>query len=260
MSTPHNRAENGDFAKTVLMPGDPLRAKFIAETFLEDPRLVTDVRGMYGYTGTYQGRPISVMGSGMGMPSIGIYSYELYTQYGVENIIRIGSAGSYTDKAKLFDVVLATGAYSESNYAVTQSGDTDDIQTPSAALNDALRASAKAAGIPLIEGNIHSSDVFYRQPSDEKPTYWDAEECQWEGEKHKIPTTGSFIEHPLEGLVAPGWLPDPSTWCDPADAKFDAYWDEGNEKGKVTNPAGLPKKPAALNIDIDDNGNVVGLF
>ena len=111
MSTPHNRAENGDFAKTVLMPGDPLRAKFIAETFLEDPRLVTDVRGMYGYTGTYQGRPISVMGSGMGMPSIGIYSYELYTQYGVENIIRIGSAGSYTDKAKLFDVVLAWGGF-----------------------------------------------------------------------------------------------------------------------------------------------------
>ena len=113
MSTPHNRAENGDFAKTVLMPGDPLRAKFIAETFLEDPRLVTDVRGMYGYTGTYQGRPISVMGSGMGMPSIGIYSYELYTQYGVENIIRIGSAGSYTDKAKLFDVVLAACEYTE---------------------------------------------------------------------------------------------------------------------------------------------------
>ena len=161
MSTPHNRAEKGDFAKTVLMPGDPLRAKFIAETFLENPRVVTDVRGMLGYTGTYQGRPISVMGSGMGMPSIGIYSYELFSQYGVENIIRIGSAGSYTDKAKLFDVVLATGAYSESNYAVTQSGDTDDIQTPSTELNDALRASAKAADIPLIEGNIHSSDVFF---------------------------------------------------------------------------------------------------
>ncbi len=100
MSTPHNRANPGDFAKTVLMPGDPLRAKFIAETFFENPRLVTDVRGMLGYTGTYQGRPVSVMGSGMGMPSIGIYSYELYSQYGVENIIRIGSAGSYTDKAK----------------------------------------------------------------------------------------------------------------------------------------------------------------
>ena len=173
MSTPHNRAENGDFAKTVLMPGDPLRAKFIAETFLESPRLVTDVRGMLGYTGTYQGRPVSVMGSGMGMPSIGIYSYELYTQYGVESIIRIGSAGSYTEKARLFDVVLATGAYSESSYAATQSGDSSDIQRPSEALNAALRRSAGAQGIPLIEGIIHSSDVFYRQPSDQKPTYWE---------------------------------------------------------------------------------------
>ena len=173
MSTPHNRAENGDFAKTLLMPGDPLRAKFIAETFLENPRLVTDVRGMLGYTGTYQGRPVSVMGSGMGMPSIGIYSYELYTQYGVENIIRIGSAGSYTENAKLFDVLLATGAYSESNYAAVQSGDTDSTQRPSETLNAALRRSAAAQGIPLIEGVIHSSDVFYRQPSDQKPTYWE---------------------------------------------------------------------------------------
>ena len=173
MSTPHNRAENGDFAKTVLMPGDPLRAQFIAETFLESPRLVTDVRGMLGYTGTYQGRPVSVMGSGMGMPSIGIYSYELYTQYGVESIIRIGSAGSYTEKARLFDVVLATGAYSESSYAATQSGDSSDIQRPSEALNAALRRSAAAHGILLIEGIIHSSDVFYRQPSDQKPTYWE---------------------------------------------------------------------------------------
>ena len=173
MSTPHNAAEKGDFAKTVLMPGDPLRAKFIADTFLQDVRQVTGVRGMLGFTGTYEGRPISVMGSGMGMPSIGIYSYELFSQYGVENIIRIGSAGSYTDKAKLFDVVLATGAYSESNYAVTQSGDTDDIQQPSCELNNALRASAAAQNIPLIEGNIHSSDVFYRQPSDAKPTYWE---------------------------------------------------------------------------------------
>ncbi len=173
MSTPHNRAEMGDFARTVLMPGDPLRAQFIAETFLESPRLVTDVRGMLGYTGTYQGRPISVMGSGMGMPSIGIYSYELYTRYGVENIIRIGSAGSYTDKAKLFDVVLADGAYSESNYAVTQSGDREEIQRPGAALNEALRRSAAEQNIPLIEGVIHSSDVFYREPSDAKPTYWE---------------------------------------------------------------------------------------
>ncbi len=173
MSTPHNRAEKGDFAPTVLMPGDPLRAKFIAETFLEHPRLVTDVRGMLGYTGSYQGRPVSVMGSGMGMPSIGIYSYELYSQYGVENIIRIGSAGSYTEKARLFDVVLATGAYSESSYARTQSGDPDTMQLPSAELNDALRASAAAQNIPLIEGNIHSSDVFYREDNGEHPTYWE---------------------------------------------------------------------------------------
>ena len=173
MSTPHIAAEMGDFAKTVLMPGDPLRAQFIAETFLQDVRQVTSVRGMLGFTGTYEGRPISVMGSGMGMPSIGIYSYELYKFYGVENIVRIGSAGSYTDKAKLFDVVLAAGAVSESSYARTQSGFEGHITFPSRELNEKLRASAAKLGIPLIEGNIHSSDVFYRQPSDAKPTYWE---------------------------------------------------------------------------------------
>ena len=173
MSTPHIAAEMGDFAKTVLMPGDPLRAQFIAETFLQDVRQVTSVRGMLGFTGTYEGRPISVMGSGMGMPSIGIYSYELYKFYGVENIVRIGSAGSYTDKARLFDVVLASGAVSESSYAKTQSGFEGHITFPSRDLNAKLRASAEKLGIRLIEGNIHSSDVFYRQPSDAKPTYWE---------------------------------------------------------------------------------------
>ena len=173
MSTPHIAAEMGDFAKTVLMPGDPLRAQFIAETFLQNARQVTGVRGMLGFTGTYEGRPISVMGSGMGMPSIGIYSYELYKFYGVENIVRIGSAGSYTDKAKLFDVVLASGAVSESSYAKTQSGFEGHITFPSRELNEKLRASAEKLGIPLIEGNVHSSDVFYRQPSDAKPTYWE---------------------------------------------------------------------------------------
>ena len=158
MATPHISAEKGDFAKTVLMPGDPLRAKFIADTFLKDVRQVTGVRGMLGFTGTYEGRPISVMGSGMGMPSIGIYSYELFKFYDVDNIIRIGSAGSYTDKAKLFDVVLAAGAVSESNYARVQSGFEGDLTLPSQTLNDKLRASAAKQGIPLIEGNIHSSD------------------------------------------------------------------------------------------------------
>ena len=100
MGTPHNEAAKGAFAKTVLMPGDPLRAKFIAGTFLENPRLVNNVRGIQGYTGTYKGTPVSVMASGMGMPSIGIYSYELFSQYGVENIIRVGSAGAISDKLK----------------------------------------------------------------------------------------------------------------------------------------------------------------
>lgn len=171
--TPHNNAKKGDIAKTVLMPGDPLRAKFIAETYLENPVCFNTVRNMLGYTGTFEGRPVSVMGSGMGMPSIGIYSYELFKFYDVENIVRIGSAGSYTDKARLFDTVLAAGAVSESNYARVQSGFEGDITLPSQSLNDKLRASAAKQGIPLIEGNIHSSDVFYRQPSDAKPTYWE---------------------------------------------------------------------------------------
>ena len=171
--TPHNNANQGDIAKTVLMPGDPLRAKLLAETYLQDAVCYNQVRGMLGYTGSYRGKRVSVQGSGMGMPSIGIYSYELFKFYDVDNIIRIGSAGSYTDKAKLFDVVLATGAVSESNYARVQSGFEGDITLPSESLNEKLRASAAKQGIPLIEGSIHSSDVFYRQPSDAKPTYWE---------------------------------------------------------------------------------------
>ena len=138
MATPHNAAAKGDIAKTVLMPGDPLRAKFIAEHFLENAVCYNTVRGMYGYTGTYHGVPVSVQGSGMGMPSIGIYSYELFKFYDVDNIIRIGSAGSYTADAKLFDTVLATGAVSESNYARVQSGNDHDITFPSEELGKVM--------------------------------------------------------------------------------------------------------------------------
>ena len=173
MPTPHNNAQKGQIAKTVLMPGDPLRAKFIADTFLQDAVLVNEVRGMLAYTGTYNGKPVTVMGSGMGMPSIGIYSYELFKEYDVDRIIRIGSAGSYSSDAKIYDVVLATSAVSESTYAKVQSGYDKDESYPSKALNDSLRAAAKRLGINMIEGAIHSSDVFYRQPSDEKPTYWE---------------------------------------------------------------------------------------
>ena len=115
--TPHNRAIKGEIAETVLMPGDPLRAKFIAENFLEDVTLFNDVRGMLGYTGTYKGKKVSVMGSGMGAPSIGIYSYELIHFYGVKNLIRIGSCGAYSDKLKLYDIVVGMAASTDSNFA-----------------------------------------------------------------------------------------------------------------------------------------------
>lgn len=163
MSTPHNQANKGDIAKTVLMPGDPLRAKFIAEEFLTDARLVNQVRGMLAYTGLYKGKEVTVMASGMGMPSIGIYSYELYTQYDVENIIRIGSAGAYTADLKLFDVVLAEKAWSESSFAKTQNGQETDTTLPSEALNEKLVAASKRTGILLTPVIVHSSDVFYRE-------------------------------------------------------------------------------------------------
>ena len=154
MSTPHNSAEKGQIAKTVLMPGDPLRAKFIAETFLENPVQFNAVRNMFGYTGTYKGKTISVMGSGMGMPSIGIYSYELFSQYGVENIIRIGSAGAYSPDLKVFDVVLADSAYSESSYAKVQSGYDQDKTYPSETLNQRIKDAAEKLGMPLHIGCI----------------------------------------------------------------------------------------------------------
>ena len=166
MSTPHNEARPGDFAKTVLMPGDPRRAKFIAENFLENPKLVNNVRGVQGYTGTWKGKHVSVMASGMGMPSIGIYSYELFKEYGVENIIRIGSAGTYVKELHVYDVVLASGAYSESTFAKEQCGYLEDTTYPSKELNDKIRKAAEELHIPVHEGIIHSSDVFYRESND----------------------------------------------------------------------------------------------
>ncbi|MBR2552947.1 MAG: purine nucleoside phosphorylase DeoD-type, partial [Erysipelotrichaceae bacterium] len=165
MPTPHNQASYGEIAKTVLMPGDPLRAKFIAETFLKDPVQFNTVRNMFGYTGTYEGKRVSVMGSGMGMPSIGIYSYELYTQYGVESIIRVGSCGSMNKDLKIYDVLNVTGAFSESTYAYLQSGDTEKIQRPTPELVERLKKSAEELGIEMQEGTVSSGDVFYYDPS-----------------------------------------------------------------------------------------------
>ncbi len=161
MPTPHNTAQKGDIAKIVLMPGDPLRAKMIADTYLENVKQFNTVRNMFGFTGTYKGKPISVMGSGMGMPSIGIYSFELFSQYDVEIIVRIGSCGAYKAEAKIYDVILASDAYSESSYAKTAFNYEENVQKPSTELNEELLAIAKGLNIPVHLGRIHSSDVFY---------------------------------------------------------------------------------------------------
>lgn len=161
MATPHINAKDGAFAKTVLMPGDPLRAKFVAETFLTDAKLVTSVRNCLGYTGTYKDVPVSVMASGMGMPSIGIYSYELYKFYNVENIVRIGSAGSYTERLNVMDVVLSSSAYSDSTFAMFHSGQESKVILPSAELNEIILKKAKELNIDCKLAVVHSSDVFY---------------------------------------------------------------------------------------------------
>lgn len=166
MGTPHNKAEAGDIAKTVLMPGDPLRAKYIAETYLEDPVCFNTVRNMFGYTGTYKGVPVSVMGSGMGMPSIGIYAQELFEQYDVDRIMRIGSAGAFSDDIKLMDVVMAQGACTNSNFAAQyRLGGTFAPIADFGMLRTAVEVSEKLGVTPHV-GNVLSSDVFYNDDPD----------------------------------------------------------------------------------------------
>lgn len=163
MATPHISAPDGAFAKTVLMPGDPLRAKFIADNFLTDAECVTSVRNVLGYTGLYKGQRVSVMASGMGIPSIGIYSHELFSGYGVENIIRIGSAGSYVDRLKVMDVVVAESAFSDSSYAKVLTGTDAKLLKPSPIINAMIAQKAQELGIDLKTGIVHSSDVFYSE-------------------------------------------------------------------------------------------------
>lgn len=160
MSTPHNEANVEDIAKTVIMPGDPLRAKYIAEKFLDDCKLVNQVRGMYAFTGYYKEKRVTVMASGMGMPSMGIYSYELFKFYDVDNIIRIGSCGAYKPNLKLFDIILSTSAFSESNFAFTLNNDNCHIANSSKELNERLKQSALKNNIPITCGNTVCTDCF----------------------------------------------------------------------------------------------------
>ena len=165
MGTPHNAAEKGQIAKVVLMPGDPLRAKYIAETYLEDVECFNTVRNMLGYTGTYKGKKVSVMGGGMGIPSIGIYSYELYHFYDVESIIRIGSAGGFQDDVNVMDIVIGMGACTNSNYAHQYGLPGTFAPIADYELLEKAVQIAKAQGASVKVGNILSSDTFYDDDS-----------------------------------------------------------------------------------------------
>lgn len=159
--TPHIKATPADFAETVLMPGDPLRARFVAENFLTDARLINNVRGIQGYTGNYKGSPVSVMASGMGMPSIGIYSYELYHFFGVENIIRIGSAGGLADEIQLRDIIIGMGACTNSAYQNQYKLNGNYAPIASYELLRHAVSECEALGVRYKVGNLLSSDVFY---------------------------------------------------------------------------------------------------
>ena len=159
--TPHIKATSEDFAKTVLMPGDPLRSKFIAENFLENPRLINNVRGIQGYTGLYRGVPVTVMASGMGMPSIGIYSYELYNFFGVENIIRVGSAGGLADDVQLRDVIIGMGACTNSAYQDQYKLNGNFAPIADFGLVRAAADECEKMGVNYRVGNVFSSDIFY---------------------------------------------------------------------------------------------------
>ena len=158
--TPHNEAKKEDIAKIVLMPGDPLRAKYIADTFLKDVKLVNSVRNMLGYTGTYKGKRLTVFASGMGMPSIGIYSYELYKFYDVDTIIRIGSCGAYTEELNLLDTILVDNSYTEGNYAFELTGEEKHIDSSNAEVNSIIENTAKELDIPYVKGNTLCTDCF----------------------------------------------------------------------------------------------------
>ncbi|MDD3795512.1 MAG: purine-nucleoside phosphorylase [Lachnospiraceae bacterium] len=168
MATPHNTAKKGDIAETVLLPGDPLRAKFIAENFLENVIQFNSVRNMFGYTGTYQGKKVSVMGTGMGCASIGIYSYELIHFYDVKNLIRIGSCGAMQESVKLGDVVMAIGANTDTNYAHQYQLPGTISATASYKLLVKAQQSAEKNGFPYVVGNVLSSDIFYGETSEWK--------------------------------------------------------------------------------------------
>lgn len=168
MSTVHIESKENEIAKVVLMPGDPKRSEYIAKNFLDDYKLVNDVRGMTAYTGYYKGKLVTVFPSGMGCPSMGIYSYELFKHYGVENIIRIGSTGGYSEKLKLNDLILVTGSYSESVYGQALDNNCDKLVKSNSELNEIIENVANDKNISIVKGNIYCGDAFYEADYDYK--------------------------------------------------------------------------------------------
>ena len=166
MATIHIESEKEDIAKVVLMPGDPKRSEYIAKNYLKDYKLVNSVRGMTAYTGYYKDKLVTIFPSGMGCPSMGIYSYELFKEYGVEAIIRIGSCGGYNEELKLNDVILVTGSYSESDYAHELDGNNDKLIKSDESLNNVILSTAKGNDISLVKGNIYCVDAFYEKDYD----------------------------------------------------------------------------------------------
>lgn len=193
MATPHNEAIAGEIAKTVLMPGDPLRAKFLAMTYLEDVKQFNNVRNMFGYTGKYKGKEVSIMGSGMGMPSIGIYSHELYSQYGVENIIRIGSCGSFKENVHLRDIIIVQGCCTDSNFAHQYELPGIYSAISDYGLLEKAVTLAKKKNINYHVGNILSSDIFYHADKG-SPEKWASIGCLGvEMESYALFATAAYL-------------------------------------------------------------------
>ncbi|MCI8567715.1 MAG: purine-nucleoside phosphorylase [Bacilli bacterium] len=171
MSTPHIESLEKDICKTVIMPGDPLRAKYIADNYLKNARLINSVRNVLGYTGTYKGKEITVFASGMGNPSMGIYSYELYKYYNVENIIRIGTSGAYTEELDVMDLLLVEDTYSSSSYALEQNQDKSSIVKASIDLNQIIKNKALNLEMPIKTGRVHCGDALYKENDNYKELY-----------------------------------------------------------------------------------------
>ncbi|WP_119343576.1 purine-nucleoside phosphorylase [Facilibium subflavum] len=177
--TPHIEAKDKDlFAKTVIMPGDPLRAKLIADKYLKNYQQINQVRNMLAFTGTYKGKKLTVMGSGMGMPSMGIYSRELFADYDVENIIRIGSCGSYDEAIKVYDVILTTESYCESDFIEIVTGEKTRLVKPTESLNAKISAVAESRDIDIVKAKVHCSDVFYRKNFDDYQSIFKTQGCR----------------------------------------------------------------------------------